>query len=208
MSTSDVDSSNDGRTARRDRNRLAVLDAMLDLFSEDIDPSPDVVAARCGLSPRSVYRYFEDRDALMRAAIERQRERIFPLQLIHEIGQGDLIGRIDRFATARVRLYEAVADATRAARHRASHNDNVNRQVRASQLALRNQVERHFAQELDVLAPPQRNNTLNVVDALTQFETLDYLCFTQQTPSSIVRSMLVDALHSLLNTREGSLSQT
>ena len=57
----------DGRTARRDRNRDAVLDAVLDLFGEDsLAPAPAEVAERSGVSLRSVYRYYEDRDALYR----------------------------------------------------------------------------------------------------------------------------------------------
>jgi len=75
--------SGDGRSARRDRNRLAVLDAVIELFSEGVlEPTPDDVAARVGLSARSVYRYFVDRDALLRAAIDRSFERVMPLYLI------------------------------------------------------------------------------------------------------------------------------
>ena len=40
----------DGRSAIRDRNRNAVLDAVLDLFSEgNLSPGPDEVAVRAGL---------------------------------------------------------------------------------------------------------------------------------------------------------------
>lgn len=82
--------SGDGRSARRDRNRLAVLDAVIELFSEGVlEPTPDDVAARVGLSARSVYRYFVDRDALLRAAIDRSFERVMPLYLIHAIGEGE-----------------------------------------------------------------------------------------------------------------------
>ena len=100
-----VSASVDGRSAIRDRNRDAVLDAVLDLFSEDnLSPGPDEVALRAGLSVRSVYRYFEDHDALSRAAIDRQLERLAPLLLIAAIGEGPLDGRITRFVEARIRL--------------------------------------------------------------------------------------------------------
>ena len=69
----------DGRSAIRDRNREAVLDAVLDLFSEDnLSPGPEEVALRVGLSVRSVYRYFDDHDTLTRAAIARNIERRAP----------------------------------------------------------------------------------------------------------------------------------
>jgi len=42
----------DGRTARRDRNRLAVLDAVIELFAEgDLDPDPEAVAAGAACHP-------------------------------------------------------------------------------------------------------------------------------------------------------------
>ena len=45
-----VATSTDGRLARRDRNRAAVLDAMLALFTEgDLDPAPEQVATRAGM---------------------------------------------------------------------------------------------------------------------------------------------------------------
>ena len=139
----------DGRSAIRDRNRLAVLDAVLDLFSEDnLSPGPEEVALRAGLSARSVYRYFEDRDALSRAAIERHLEKIVPLVHIPAIGEGDLAGRIERFVTARLRLHEAGAATARATRMRATFDRIVRAQLDRSRSALRHQVEVHFAPEL------------------------------------------------------------
>src|SRR5260370_8935631 len=70
----------DGRTARRDRNRLAVLDAVLELFSEgDLTPPPEAIALRSGVSLRSVYRYMSDVDDLAHAAIDRHLGRVGPL---------------------------------------------------------------------------------------------------------------------------------
>ncbi len=78
-----------------------MLDAVLDLFSEDnLSPGPEEVAVRVGLSVRSVYRYFDDHDALTRAAIARNIERRAPLLRIPAIGEGDLDDRIDRFVEA------------------------------------------------------------------------------------------------------------
>ena len=111
----------DGRSAIRDRNRDAVLDAVLDLFSEDnLSPGPEEVAERAGLSVRSVYRYFDDHDALSRAAIERQLERVGPLLLLPAIGEGELDDRIGRFVESRLRLQAAAGPALRATRIRAT----------------------------------------------------------------------------------------
>src|SRR5437764_99636 len=62
----------DGRAARRDRGREAVLDAVIALFEEGhVRPTPEAVAERSGVSVRSVYRYYEDRDDLIRADTHR-----------------------------------------------------------------------------------------------------------------------------------------
>ena len=111
----------DGRSAIRDRNRDAVLDAVLDLFSEDnLSPGPEEVARRVGLSVRSVYRYFDDHDSLTRAAIARNIERRAPLFRIPAIGEGMLPDRIDRFVDSRLRLQAEVGATVRAGRIRAT----------------------------------------------------------------------------------------
>ena len=55
----------DGRRASRERNRIAVVDALLDLYAEgNLRPGAGEVARRAGLSRRSVFRYFDDLDDL------------------------------------------------------------------------------------------------------------------------------------------------
>ncbi|MEJ6739489.1 MAG: helix-turn-helix domain-containing protein [Actinomycetota bacterium] len=81
----------DGRTARRDRGRTAVLEAALELFEEEnLEPTPEQIALRAGVSARSVYRYFEDRDQLVRAIIAHKQLKILPLFHIAHIGKGEL----------------------------------------------------------------------------------------------------------------------
>ena len=119
----------DGRSAIRDRNRDAVLDAVLDLFSEDnLSPGPEEVARRAGLSVRSVHRYFDDHEPLSRAAIDRQLERLAPLLVIPGIGEGDRRGRITRFVDCRLRLQEAAGPVLRATRIRATFDPVVHDQ--------------------------------------------------------------------------------
>ncbi|HRE00682.1 MAG TPA: TetR family transcriptional regulator, partial [Ilumatobacteraceae bacterium] len=62
----------DGRRGRRDRNRDAVVDALLTLYHDGVlEPSADAIAEQAGLSARSLFRYFDDLDDLQRAAVER-----------------------------------------------------------------------------------------------------------------------------------------
>jgi len=193
-------SSTDGRVARRDRNKLAVLDAVIELFTEgNLEPGPDEVAARSGLSPRSVYRYFEDSDALMRAAIDRHLEGVMPLVRIHAIGEGSLADRIERFVTARVRLYEAIAASARAARRRAVTNTIIAEQVELTRRGLSEQIDLQFASELRGLPPRRRRSSRAAADALCQLETLDYYRLQLGLSPAATRSVLTDSLHGLLD---------
>jgi len=96
----------DGRRAARERNRLAVVDALLDLYAEgNLRPDAQEVAERSGVSRRSVFRYFDDRDDLDRTAIERQQQRVWHLVEIAGVGEGPLEERIARIAEQRVALF-------------------------------------------------------------------------------------------------------
>lgn len=189
----------DGRVARRDRNRTAVVDAAIELFTEGtLEPDPEDVAARCGLSPRSVYRYFDDREALLRTAIERHFERVRPMAVIDAIGEGPLDQRITRFVAARLTLYEAVASTARAARRRAATSDIVRAQVERTRRALREQVEQHFALELRALPARQRRAVAAAVDALCQLEGLDHYRVHLGCSTAETRALLIDALTRLI----------
>jgi AcrR family transcriptional regulator len=166
----------DGRTARRDRNRDLVLDAVIELFTEDqLAPNAADVAERSGVSLRSVYRYFEDHDALVRAAIARNAERLAPLFEVPELGVGSLDERVTRFVTSRMRLYEAAAPTARAAALRAPSNALLHAQLERVGERLREQTEAMFAPELAALPAPERRAISATVDTLLQFDGAEHL---------------------------------
>ena len=183
----------DGRTARRDRNRTAVLDAVIELFDED-DLSPGVheVARRSGVSLRSVYRYFDDVDALIAAAIERQYELSRPHFTIPRLGQGPLAERIERFCRARVALYLRVRTVFVAATLRARLDRQVAEGLDWSRSQLSRQTEAMFAPELDALAEADRQVTFVTLDVLTQFETLELLRETRDFDEQSTVEYLVE----------------
>jgi AcrR family transcriptional regulator len=195
----------DGRSAIRDRNREAVLDAVLDLFSEDnLSPGPEEVALRVGLSVRSVYRYFDDHDSLTRAAIARNIERVTPRFLIPAIGEGALDDRIGRFVDSRLRLHAEVGATVRAGRIRATFDPLVRADLEASRAFLRGQVERHFAPELSTDDAVRDGSRLAAVDALLGFGSLDHYLVDRGLAPAEARPMLVDALGALLRHPRGT----
>jgi len=189
----------DGRVARRDRNRVAVLDAALELFAEDnLEPTPEQVAARSGLSLRSVYRYFEDREGLLRAAIDRRLETVIPLVWVEDLGEGPREVRIERIVASRVRLYEEAGPTARASRRRALTNEVLRESVERTHRTLQEQAERQFAQELDTLAPAERDALASTIDVLLQLESLDHLTLERDLDLDQVQHHLTFALQSLL----------
>lgn len=166
----------DGRTARRDRNRDAVLDAVIELFTEGhVGLAAADVAERSGVSLRSVYRYFDDLEALARAAIARQMERFAPLAELADPGIGALSDRIDRTVTGRMALYEAIGPTRRAAQQRASANPIIREQIDRTRLLLQEQVEAMFAPELTALPAGERADLGAAIDVLLGFEAFEHL---------------------------------
>jgi AcrR family transcriptional regulator len=172
---------------------------MIELFTADRDPTPEDIALVCGLSPRSVYRYFEDRDALILAAIERNQERLWPQFRIQGFGTGPLDQRIDRFVQARLALYEANADLSRATRRRASNNALIRANAELSQERLRDQLIGQFAGELEAMDAKLSRATIAALDALTQFEGLDYYRVTRKFSKAATTTMLIDTFTELLS---------
>lgn len=191
----------DGRSAIRDRNRTAVLDAVLDLFSEDnLSPGPEEVAIRAGLSVRSVYRYFDDQDSLTRAAIARNIERLGSRFLIPAIGEGDLDGRVGRFVDARLALQADVGATVRAARTRSTFDPLVAEDIRSTRAFLAEQVDRHFATELGAMDRRRSAARSAAIDSLLSFESLDHYLDVRRLHIDGARPLLIDALHALLST--------
>jgi AcrR family transcriptional regulator len=189
----------DGRTARRDRNRDLVLDAVIELFAEgQLTPSASDVAARSGVSLRSVYRYYEDLDALVRAAIARHAGRVAPLLEIPDPGVGPLDARVARFVASRMRLYEAVAPTARAALLRIPVNRYLRERLERVRETLREQTETMFAPELSAMSGTQRRAVSAAADTLLQFESAEHLRvrlgYTTAQTTDILRRTLTTLL--------------
>jgi AcrR family transcriptional regulator len=190
----------DGRTARRDRNRDAVLDAVIEMFHEGrLRPSAADVAERSGVSLRSVFRYFDDTDALVQVAMARHLERIAPLYEMPDLGIGPFDERAKRFVITRLDLYDAAAPTARVAIARITENDTFAERLRAVRRLLRAQAEAMFAPELDAMEPPSRDAALHTIDTLFQFEAFEHMTVHRGLDREQVADTLQRALSSLLH---------
>src|SRR5215213_9464132 len=140
----------DGRRQRRARNRDAVVDALLAIVANgDLAPSAEAVAARAGLSSRSLFRYFDDVDDLCRAAIARQHERVATLLERPVDVDGAVASRAGDAVTHRLDLFDAMGDVGRLARLRAPFQPLIADQLAAIRRLLRERMATALAPELD-----------------------------------------------------------
>lgn len=189
----------DGRTARRLRNRQAVIDAMIDLVAAGSDlPEPRAVADRAGVSVASVFRYFDGMDDLKDEAIERYFARYAELFRVPHIGQGSLHERITAFADARARLYPAVAPIGRLARARAFGHARMAVAVERARGLFIDQLRRNFAPELERLESGEAAELLASLDALTSFESWDLQHTSHGRSTAQIRDGWINGLGLLL----------
>jgi TetR/AcrR family transcriptional regulator, regulator of autoinduction and epiphytic fitness len=105
----------DGRTIRAERTRRALVDALLSLLDEGmLRPTAEQIAARAGVSERSLFQHFSDREQLYEAVARQQYERVLPtMQPIY--ASLPLSERIDALVDQRAGLYELSKGVRRAA---------------------------------------------------------------------------------------------
>jgi TetR/AcrR family transcriptional regulator of autoinduction and epiphytic fitness len=139
----------DGRSARSDRTRRALTDAMLALLDEgDLRPTAAAIAARAGVSERTLFQHFPDREALFQGAALAQAERIGPL--VKEMPGPDvpLDERVQAFVAQRALVLERVSTVRRAALQLEPSSPTVAGWLRAVRSGAAAEVEQVFEPEL------------------------------------------------------------
>ena len=190
----------DGRRARRDRNRAAVIDAMITLLLEDGSiPPTERIAERAGVSVSSVFRYFESLEDLQQQTVETHFERFGQLFDIPSLGEGSLDTRIARFVDARATLHAAVAPIARIARAKQSERSPISERLAAIRDLFIDQVRVHFAEELSTRTGAEHDDLADAVDALTSFEAWDLLHSARGRSDRQIRRTWRTTIHSLLS---------
>jgi TetR/AcrR family transcriptional regulator of autoinduction and epiphytic fitness len=189
----------DGRNLRRDRNKIAVVDAFLDLVAEgNIRPSVSEVAERSGVSHRSVFRYFADTDELARTSIERQVHRVSSLIDTSVDLALSTADRIEVVVARRMRFFEAVASVMRLSRALAAEQPIVQQELTNNRSLARAQLGRMFAPELQAMDTVTSANTLAAIDVLCSFDSLELLRHDQALSETDAANALRHALTRML----------
>lgn len=158
----------DGRRLRAARNYESVVSAVLEIARECPPnviylPSAAEVAARAGVSERTVFRHFADLNALFVAAAS----RIRPIQDAYVGPRPDaphVADRIDEIVRLRSKLFEEIAPVRRVAIHLSHTHPLLVEQLGQAYAAARAQVADVFAPELSRVDSRRRQLLLDALD--------------------------------------------
>ena len=176
----------DGRRARRERGRMALIDGRT--LAEQLAVNPDPLAA---------LKTYED---LRLATSDLYFERFAYLFEIPNIGEGTLPRRIADFVACQLRLYETNEPMGRLVRLRAPDHADVDEVLHRVRSTRADQIRQHFDLELSDLSPSAGDDIVAVIATLTSFESWDQQCRDHRRSSNQIRRAWTAALTRILNT--------
>jgi AcrR family transcriptional regulator len=172
----------DGRVRRGARNREAITDALLACYEDGIlRPSVPEVAARAGVSVRSVHNHFADVEALRAEVARRQWERF--------AGYTRPVGDVDALVAARTALYEAITPVRRAALLSVHDSPTIARNLARFDTILRRQ--------LGALFPDLSPEVLAAVELLTSWDAWNRLRTAQGCSVSRATQIIADSIRTI-----------
>ena len=155
----------DGRSARAERTRDSVVNAVLELVTAgNPRPTAKEIADQAGISVRSVYVHFDDLDDLFRAAVDRHQEHLAGLLYLIDAGL-PIADRIRLKIDQRVELFERFGAVRRAAQQWAPQSPAFQRALKRGSKIARMDLDRLFGAEIH--DPDLRDLTLAAVDAVS-----------------------------------------
>jgi TetR/AcrR family transcriptional regulator, regulator of autoinduction and epiphytic fitness len=191
----------DGRTVRAERTRHALVEALLALLNEGrLRPTAAEIADRAGVSERSVFQHFPDREALLEAVAREQYERVMPT--IRPVDASlSLAARIDEFVAQRATLYERASGVRRAALLMEPESDVVAGWLTTVRRAGAAEVERVFRREIEATPADEREPLRAALVAACAWGTFEALRFHQGRSVSRTRGALRTMVARLLGER-------
>jgi AcrR family transcriptional regulator len=202
----------DGRASRAARTREAIVDALLTLNDRgDLQPSARDIAAEAGVALRTLYVHFDDVEALILAAADRQRTRLEAL-LPPIVDDGTFARRFDAFWVRRTTMHEVGGPVRLAAQLREPRSPAMQQVMRRSRKLLRAEIAHCFAPEiahsgdlgpqllcgLDVVASSntwdalRAHQGLDVDDATDKARAMALALFHAWTPPGALGALTLD----------------
>ena len=159
----------DGRVLRGRRTRESVVEAFLSLIEEgDPQPRARTIAARAGVSLRSVFQHFSDLEELYLAAGKREMAKVKPMlaAIDSRLPRDE---RVARFVSQRVQALEAMAPVAKAARLREPFSVQLRANRDGLKRQFRNGIEETFAPELRTMMRDRRDDLVEAILAAGSF---------------------------------------
>jgi len=183
----------DGRTARSERTRNAIVDAQLLLIREgDLRPTADRIAKQAGISLRALWSHFADMEALFAASGQRVLElrdaahRPISVKL-------PLPERIEAYCRQRARLLEQIAPTAKAAALKEPFSETLQRYRRLHLARVRDELAALFAPEIG-----ENEELLNALTAVSMSPTWLTWRETMGLPVAAARATLARTITALL----------
>jgi len=166
----------DGRRARRERSRVAVIDAVFALLREGkVPPTAEDVADRAGVSVSSIFRNFDGLDDMQRQAFDVFRKRYVHLFDPVVDAAAPRAERVAKHVRARLGLLTVAGPMMQIARQRALDYQPMAEGIGRGRSQLSDQVRTHFASEAVQLSPAEAVNLLAVIDSMTSPEAYEVM---------------------------------
>jgi TetR/AcrR family transcriptional regulator of autoinduction and epiphytic fitness len=183
----------DGRTARSERTRNAIVDAQLQLIREgDLRPTADRIAKTAGVSLRALWSHFADMEALFAASGQR----------VLELRDGShrpisprlpLAERVEAYCRQRARLLEQIAPTAKAAAIKEPFSTTLQHYRRLHMERVRDELASLFAGEIH-----GNEELLNALSAVSMHSTWSTWRDVMNMPVAAARAALARTITALL----------
>ncbi len=186
----------DGRTARSERTRNAIVEAHVALIlSGDLRPTADRIAKQAGVSLRALWSHFADMEALFAASGERilvQRDeahQAIPVDL-------PLPARIDAYCHQRARMLEHIAPAAKASALKEPFSPALQSYRRSHMERVRTELKILFSREIN-----GDETLLTALTATSMWPTWGTMRDAMGLDPEAARLVLIRTVTALLTTR-------
>jgi AcrR family transcriptional regulator len=183
----------DGRRARSERSKQAIIDASLALMKEgNLIPTAQQISDRAGVGIRSFFRHFEDMETLFATIDEQNRDATEALFLGGDRG-GTLQERILHAVERRAQGYEVETNTILSTSAQLWRSETLRRNYARYQRGLRKDLD-DWLPELKQLQRSQRE----AVDAIASFEMWHRLRYHQRLGKAAAIDVIVGQLNAMI----------
>jgi AcrR family transcriptional regulator len=173
----------DGRVTRGARNREAIIDALLACYEAGaLRPSVSEIAARAGVSARSVHNHFADVEAMRSEVAQRQWERFASL-----IGPADTI---EELVDQQAAFYEAVTPVRRAALLSVHDSPSIVRNLA--------RLDRILRRRYEVAFPGLSPEALEALELVSSWDSWNRLRTSQGCSVPRARTIVIDLIRTII----------